>query len=104
MLLAIPLHGVPQTPSFLARGPGRSPVLAIKPEANKDPEIYCCSVPRAIPGALTLGLWESVECCNPWLDTDEQLPWRIVLAQKVPRELEEMQNPRASRGKTQTMD
>ena len=51
VLPAIPLHRAPQTSSFLTRGPGHSSVLSIKPEANKDVEIYCCSVLRAMLGA-----------------------------------------------------
>lgn len=45
-----------------------------------------------------------MERCNTWLDRDELLPWQRVLAQKAPRESEEMQNSRASRGKAQTTD
>lgn len=55
-------------------------------------------------GCLNPGVMESAERCNTQLDTDEQLPWRTVLAQKAPRESEEMQNSTASRDKTQTTD
>lgn len=51
VLLAILPRRAPQTSSFLARGPGHSSMLSIKPEANKDLEIYCCSVLRAMLGA-----------------------------------------------------